>query len=205
MTLRQKYHKNRKVTIYEIVCLTTSQRYIGSTIDYKSRKNNHKIIKNETESKNIIKNNNYKINILEEFYCNYELSRLLKEQYYLDNLENINKNRALSLLNAKRKYNREYLKIWRKNRTKEQNEKIKEYGRNYVKIYYQKNKERIKEISNKYHKDNYQKNKISILQRNKKWSSVKYTCECGKSIRRDSKGKHNKTKYHLDYLRKNTI
>ena len=205
MTLRPKYDEIKKVIIYEILCLTTGERYIGSTINYISRKINHKLIKNETESKNIIKNNNYKFNILEEFYCNYELSKLLKEQYYLDNLENINKNRALSLSNTKKKYYRDYIKIWRKNRTQDEKEKIKEYGRNYVKIYYQKNKERIKEISNKYHKNNYQKNKIIILQRNKKWSSVKYTCECGKSIRRDSKGKHNKTKYHLDYLRKNTI
>ena len=102
MTLRQKYHKNRKVTIYEIVCLTSSQRYIGSTINYYKRKGQHKSNRNDCESKNIIKNNNYKFNILEEFYCNYELSKLLKEQYYLDNLENINLQKALTLTKKKK-------------------------------------------------------------------------------------------------------
>ena len=180
MTLRQKYHKNRKVTIYETVCLTTGQRYIGSTTDYTTRKSRHKKNNNDCESKNIIKNNNYKFNILEEFNCNFELSKLLKEQYYLDNLENINKNRALQLSNTKKKYDRDYMKIWRKNRTQEEKEKYK----------------KVRNINDR-------KNKIKINQQHQKWASVKYTCDCGKSIRRDSKVKHNKSKYHLHYLRNN--
>ena len=167
MTLRQKYTEIKKATIYEIICLTTGQRYIGSTIDYKSRKNNHKSNK-RTESKNIIKNNNYKINILEEFYCNYELSRLLKEQYYLDNLENINKNKAFII--SKKKWNIEYYKI---------------------------NKNKIKLYTKKYEEENKQK----IKERKCK----KYKCDCGKILSKSNKSQHNKSKYHLDYLRKNII
>ena len=167
MTLRQKYTEIKKATIYEIICLTTGQRYIGSTIDYKNRKSKHKNKKNKTESKNITKNNNYKFNILEEFYCNYELSKLLKEQYYLDNLVNINKQRALN--------------------------KIK----NYTKEYYKINKNKIKLSTKKYEEENKQK-----IKQNKR---KKYKCDCGKIISKGYKTQHNKSKFHLDYLRKNTI
>ena len=96
MTLRKKYSKIRKCVIYEIVCNITGERYIGSTIS-RSRKTNHKGIYNSTSSKQIISRKNYQYNKLEIFYCRYELSLLLKEQYYLDNLSNINQQRAITL------------------------------------------------------------------------------------------------------------
>jgi len=178
MTLRPKYDEIKKVIIYEILCLTTGERYIGSTTNFLKRKSLHKKNNNDCESKNIIKNNNYKFNILEEFNCNYKLSKALKEQYYLDNLENINKNRALQLSHIKKKYDRDYKK-------------------NYNKKWYIKNKNKIKLYTKKYEEEN--KEKI------KEKKCKKYKCDCGTILSKNNKSRHNKTKKHLDYLRKNTI
>jgi len=167
MTFKKKYDEIKKVIIYELICFTTNQRYIGSTYNFLRRKKEHKNYKkNVCQSKNIIKNNNYQFNIIEEFYCKYELSTLLKEQYYLDNLENINKKRALRLTNKKKIYQKQYIN---------------------------NNKNKV----SKYFKEYYLKNQNKFLQ--------KYICVCGVKLCNGNKARHNKTKYHLDYLRKNTI
>ena len=94
MTLRKVYETVRKVIIYEIVCNITGQRYIGSTIrslDERMSKHRNKL---NCESKIIINRGNYTKNELESFNTRFELAGLLKEQYYMDNIENINKRRA---------------------------------------------------------------------------------------------------------------
>lgn len=98
MTLRTVYKRIRKVIIYEIVCNTTGERYIGSTIqNMKERLKGHICSRGQISSKPIIQRNNYEVNELETFYTRFELAKLLKEQYYLDNNTNINKLRAIDL------------------------------------------------------------------------------------------------------------
>ena len=113
MTLKKKYNRVRKTIIYELVCNITGERYIGSTIIiFSKRKDLHKRTTN-CVSRIIINRNSYQFNILEEFYNRFELSTLLKEQYYMDNTTNININRAISLL----KHKRIQKKLWsRKNK-----------------------------------------------------------------------------------------
>ena len=96
MTLRKVYETVRKAIIYEIKCNITGEIYIGSTISslaerMAKHKNNNN---NTTESKQIINRGDYTENELESFYTRFELARLLKEQYWMDNIENINKRRA---------------------------------------------------------------------------------------------------------------
>ena len=102
MTLKKIYNRVRKTIIYELVCNITGERYIGSTITTLSkRKSIHKRSKG-CVSKTIINRNSYTFNILETFYNRFELSTLLKEQYYMDNTININFKRALTLIRHKR-------------------------------------------------------------------------------------------------------
>ena len=99
MTLKKKYNRVRKTIIYELVCNITGERYIGSTISYLSQRLClHRRATSECVSRFIINRNSYTFNILEEFYNRFELSTLLKEQYYMDNTININIKRALTLI-----------------------------------------------------------------------------------------------------------
>lgn len=74
-----------KIVIYKIKDLLTGEFYIGSTRDLKKRMRVHKSIKANTSiSKNIIKNNNYELSILDErFIYNLEQQKILENLYIL--------------------------------------------------------------------------------------------------------------------------
>tara|TARA_Y100000593_G_scaffold92631_1_gene184913 strand:+ start:145 stop:576 length:432 start_codon:yes stop_codon:yes gene_type:complete len=114
------------VYIYKLVDNTNNNIYIGSTKDFIKRISHHKIIK-DCSSTIILNNNNYNFIILEE--CDENI-RYEREQYYIDNMDNvINKRDAV--------HNRK--KYYQKNKEK-YNELAREYKKN--------NKEKIK-INNK--------------------------------------------------------
>ena len=109
MTLRNVYETVRKVIIYEIVCNITGERYIGSTIDSLNRRMTVHNSKNKRcSSKIIIQRGDYNVNELESFNTKFELAQLLKEQYWMDNTENINKLRAFT---NRKKYRKIYNNI----------------------------------------------------------------------------------------------
>jgi len=110
MTLKKVYKKVRTAIIYEIICLTNGERYIGSTIQpFCNRLFTHKNNLN-CSSKIIINRNNYKVNKLETFKTRFELAVLLKEQYYINNTININDRRALTLKKQKKIKQKNYRK-----------------------------------------------------------------------------------------------
>lgn len=118
MTKRAKYKCLRVVVIYELVCRLTGERFIRSCLDLVNPLWNKR---NDCESRIIISRGNYYYNILEKFQCRFELSRLLKLQYYLENVENINIYRAYVHF-QKRKLTQEryeYLLIYRKEMNKD--------------------------------------------------------------------------------------
>ena len=61
------------------------------------------------------------------------------------------------------------------------------------KEYYKKNKVVIAEKTKEY----YENNKVLIAEK----GSKKYTCECGSTIRKDYKSKHEKSKKHMKFLK----
>jgi hypothetical protein len=143
MTLKKVYKNIRKVIIYEIVCNDTGERYIGSTIQkFNCRKNSHISKTNNTSSRKITNRENYNFNVLDSFNTRFELCKLLKEQYYIDNTKNINKLRAIDLYkNFKNKYNRnlyqkdkDRIKLRHKNYEKENREMINRRARNLIPI-----------------------------------------------------------------------
>ena len=87
--------------IYELVCLTTGLRYIGSTTEryLSTRLATHvrdcKIREHPCSAVRIIEGCNYKINLLEKYPCN-DINELTKREYeYMKTLECVNKLRGL--------------------------------------------------------------------------------------------------------------
>jgi hypothetical protein len=78
--------------IYKLYCLTSGLAYYGSTINpVEIRLIGHKY--NPTTSSDlIIKNNNYKIEVLEEFDFNNKTELLNREKFYILNNDCVNKN-----------------------------------------------------------------------------------------------------------------
>ena len=180
MTLKKVYSKIRTAIIYEIVCLTTGERYIGSSVKtLKRRVQHHEYYSlhnqvKQCESKKIILRGNYKSNVLETFKTKFLLPILLKEQYYIDTIPNINKQRAIDL----------YKKINKKNQKKWAKE-----NRNHL---------------DKYHTNWSLDNKDKIKKHQKKYkTSLGYNkCKCGGSYRNDTFGitRHLQTNKHKKYL-----
>jgi len=120
-----KYNNGK---IYKIIDNTNGNIYIGSTTNkLKYRLNNH-IKYNECISKEIIKNNDYKIELIENYPCNNNNELRKREQYYIDNLKCININN--SYLDHK-----EYIKNWIiKNENNFKNKKKEYYNNNKDKL-----------------------------------------------------------------------
>jgi len=166
--------------IYKIVDNTNDNIYIGSTEDTlhnrllqhkRNYTNYNKNNKNYTTSIDIIKNDDYKIELLEtiEFSDKKDLRKL--EQTYIENNECINKNNAFAT---------DELKIKQKNDSSKKiyntSEKRRIYKKNYNNEYYDTNKE---------YYSNYYKNK-----------TTKVLCECGCEVRYNNLIRHKKSTKH---------
>jgi hypothetical protein len=87
--------------IYELVCLTTGLRYIGSTTErfLSSRLATHvrdcKIREHPCTAVNIIEGGNYKINLLLAYPCNDVNELRAKEYEFMKNMECVNKLRGV--------------------------------------------------------------------------------------------------------------
>jgi hypothetical protein len=180
--------------------------YIGSTADFDSRVLYHKSKSNGCNSRLLLKP------ILDEIIDTREYilikSLRLVEQFYLDNINNINSRRAYT---NKKKYQKkyyeenkkkilEYQKQWRKRNP----EKVKEMN----KIKEQKMKEKDPE---KYRKDNNERSKLyrqrhlEKVREKERLTNIKnkenVKCECGCIITKWSLSRHKKTKKHLKLIR----
>jgi len=101
METQKNTNKYTKGKIYKIVCDTTGLTYIGSTIqglssrisghraDYKSYLNKKRT--NYVTSFDILKNNNYKIILIENFPCNSKEELEREERKYIETMDCINK------------------------------------------------------------------------------------------------------------------
>ena len=144
--------------------------YIGSTVDLEKRKWKHNSnTYNSTCSKLLKKPLQFDIIDTRE----YKLMRTLclVEQFYLDNTNTINQNRAYT-----NERSLGYLLIKRAK------------GRNY----YYENKQKI----NKKTRENYQKNKEKYTLQKKE----KIKCECGCLISRRNLSTHKRTKKHIQLM-----
>tara|TARA_R110002126_G_scaffold49272_4_gene136609 strand:- start:43 stop:549 length:507 start_codon:yes stop_codon:yes gene_type:complete len=131
--------------IYEIVCQTTGDRYIGSTYrKLKDRVRQHKELR--YSSKQIIETNNYKASVLEPYPCNNKYQLRQQEQSWMDRLDCINQNKAWRLNNQKEwlSENKEYVKQWHKENYLKRRERHLRLGKIWV--------ENNRDYKRKYHK-----------------------------------------------------
>jgi len=214
--------------IYKLIDNTNGNIYIGSTCtSLKERLQGHKDnylehkkkVNNGSTSYNIIKNNDYKIELLENFPCKSKQELLNKEREYIENNKCINIVRPIithqEMLDNDKKWrtnNKDKLKIYRQNDYKKHKDKILEKHKIYYesnkdklaeqkKIYYEANKDKLAEKKKIYYEANkdklaeqmknyYEANKDKINKRN----SEKIQCDiCSSTISKNFLAQHKKT------------
>ena len=123
-------YKNGK--IYKIIDLTNGNIYIGSTKNKLSQRlSGHKTEYKYHPEKNIssgiiLKNKNFKMELIENYPCDTKRELEIREQYFIDNLECVNINKAFLTREQHRIKHREY----DKRRTRDYKPYLKQY-RNY--------------------------------------------------------------------------
>lgn len=195
-----------KCIIYKIVSNNPEVReiYVGSTTDFKSRKNQHKK-HSQYENDNIklyktIRDNggwdNYSMIPIIEYPCENRIQLLIKEEEYRKEF-NAELNMFKCYVGLPKK---EYIKEYTKENVEKILEKQKEYREKNAdklneksKSYYNENKEKINEKM----KHNYNKNKEKI--------NEKIICECGITHLKRIKSSHIKSKFHQDFIKNNNI
>ena len=216
--------------IYKIVCRKTGLQYFGSTTEptlarrlvchvgnFKSWK---KGIFNFITSFEVLKENDYYIELVELVPCSSKDELLVRERFHIQNNECVNKYIPLRTKNEYYEDNKEHLKEIGKKWKEEHKEEIVEYRKKrYVEnkkeiiekqqIYYNKHKEEKLEYANKYrieHKEQiaeikkewYEANKEQITEKMK----VKIDCPCGGKYTFGNTTNHKKTILHKNYLKK---
>jgi hypothetical protein len=176
--------------IYKIVCDSTGKVYIGSTCTmlcqrlaqhvnlYKCNISNECITKHGCASFEIIKNNNYKIILLENYSCNNKEELMKKEREYFDKLECVNRYRPAVPYAEKLQLAKKY----------------KDTHKNEIKIWEQTvHREKRNEITKKYHKVHFEQ----IKARETKNIICDY-CKCQFQFR--NRSRHEKTAKHQSAL-----
>jgi len=166
--------------------------YIGSTTNFKNRKNSHK---NKCNNE-IHKDYNFKVYqyirdngnwdewvmiAIEKYSCNDKKELEIKERYYIDLLRpTLNKHIPTRTVKEWYDYNKEKIKEQRKEYQQNNKEKIKEQKKEYR----DNNKEKINEKA----KEKYQNNKEKVI------------CDhCGCDIRKHYLKQHQKTKKCINF------
>jgi len=134
-------------------------------LDFKKGKN--------ITSKYILELGDYEIVLLELYPCNSKDELHMRERYYIEALDCVNKQIP----------NRSQKEWCIKNK-----DKISEYQTEYR----LNNKDKSKE----YHKELYIKNKDAITENRK----IKITCDCGKEVAKCKIARHKKSKRHIDII-----
>lgn len=167
--------------IYKII--GSGLTYYGSTIQsLKARMRQHENIKSVCSSKQIIDNGEYEVVLVENYPCNCKKELLMRERYYVENNECVNKNKPVILddewpayqqkfyqenINYFKEYrqkNRDRILDYNKKRYQEKKEYHKQYKdehyeeiQHYKAQYRKNNKEKISLHKKKYHQENIEK------------------------------------------------
>ena len=118
--------------IYAIIDNTSDAVYIGSTKKTLELRLKHHTNTRSCLSRVIIDNGDYRIQVLEHYPCETRDQLCWREQYWLDLIPNINKNRAINTREDTRRKDNEYnknhagkYKAWKENNR----DHVKEYAK----------------------------------------------------------------------------
>jgi hypothetical protein len=178
--------------------------YVGSTTNFRVRKNKHKSSCNNENTKDY----NYPIYQyirdkggwdkfvmipIEEYPCNSKNEKEIKERYYIDLLKP-KLNKQLPTRTNKEWYedNKEQICEKKKEFYENNKEKIIEKEKKRGKEYYQNNKEKISEKRKEWYEDN----KDQIIEKRKE----KVECQCGSIVRKFGIKEHQKSQKHKNFM-----
>jgi len=156
-------NKYQNGKIYKIVCRVTNLVYIGSTTQkyLSNRLKGHVYTFNKktgnVTSFKILESGDYYIELVELYPCNSKDELLVRERYYFDVIDCVNKRRPKVTLVEQKEERKEQYQI--------NKEKIKEVQKEQ----YQINKEKIKEVQKKYR----QNNEVKIALQKKEYYKLK--------------------------------
>lgn len=195
--------------IYKIQNTETGKVYVGHTTkQYLSQRlNEHRTRCRawQTDDKRryctsfeVLENNNHQILLLEAFPCSSVEELRVRERYWIDSIECVNKQKPTRTKKEWQHDNKERNKA----RREERKEEIVQYRKDYreanreqisdkMKKWYRANKERIKEQKRGYRENN----KEQIKARN----SIQINCPCGGHYRRDTKARHTRSVKHQSW------
>ena len=189
--------------IYHIVCNLTGETYYGSTVQKISqRMGTHRKPGKDCCSKPIIERGDYHYGLVEDYKCDNLEQLLMRERYYVDNNDCINKNRPITSKEEKIAQQ----KVYRDNH-KEKKKAYREANKDKMKAYYELYSKENKEKKKAYREANkdkiieqkkgyYETNKDKISEHKKE----KVICECGCEISRTNLSTHRKTKFHQEFI-----
>lgn len=96
--------------IYLLSCNVTGNVYVGSTTtDLQQRLQCHKAPSSRLSSMCILENNDYTITLLQKYPCETKLDLLKREQFFIDNIDCVNKNKAYATEADHKKKKQEYI------------------------------------------------------------------------------------------------
>ena len=133
----------------------------------------------------VLKSDNYKIELIENFPCNSKDELNAREGHYIRKINCVNQIVTGRTRKEYREDNKEAISAQKKQHYENNKEKILER----VKQYYEDNKETKKE----YYKQYYETNKEKLNQ--------KHTCECGGRYTIKRKAQHLKTSKHINFIK----
>jgi predicted GIY-YIG superfamily endonuclease len=177
-----------KTVIYKIQHIDKDELlYVGSTTDFRRRKNRHKsdCKRGTIKLYEMIRDNGgwqmFNMVIIKEFCCeNAEQARAEEDRIMREMKCNMNMIRAHTTSEEKRQQKKEYF---------EQN---KQQKKEYDEQYYENNKEKKKE----YVKEYYEQNREEINEKRKQ----KLICDCGCEIRKDNLQRHLRSMKHINII-----
>ena len=136
-----------KGIIYKITCNLTGKCYYGSTIQTLAKRASvHKLETNLSSSKEIIKNGNWIIEMIEEVIFKNKIELLLRERFYIETDNNsINKNRPCVTYDERVEQSKDNMRKWYLSHRTEHIKKMSIYQDNH----YEQHKEAMRNYQNK--------------------------------------------------------
>lgn len=213
-------HNYNNGKIYKLTCNITNKIYIGCTIrSLENRLIDHKTHKNIWLKDNnkpyitsfkILENNNYEIELIEDYPCDSKRELEARERYWIEQYINdgydcVNKLLPIKTDEEKKETSKQYRKnnkeqILEKQKIYRQNDDVKEQRSQYNKEYREKHHEHILNRDKEY----YQNNKEKILEQMKEKNKTKEQQYCDIcKIYINQLNVHIKSKKHIDNVNKN--
>jgi predicted GIY-YIG superfamily endonuclease len=183
--------------IYKLCCKDPeiTDIYVGSTTNFKRRKNGHKTDKVYKFIRLNGEWENWDMVEVERYEAKDKMDLNKRERYWFEKLKaTLNTNFPSRGLQEWIEANKEKISVQRKGFREGNKEKLSKIAKEYYKV----NREKLIINMREYRQDN--KEKIAISK--KEWGGKKVECPCGAVILRSSKTPHLKTIKHTRWLKK---